>query len=150
MRSCNSQLDAAICRAVAIRLSGLSSAGSGVQEPLKTTPILIIYDDVSLASCSQDVTRPSKSVQRIHSSVEMLRSNPASNLNDDSVKSRMVAEPSRCSPQRVRKFLPAHHQKKSSGPSAKNSSPFSPLVVLAFERLRLVLRRKHANPLLLL
>ena len=40
--------------------------------------------------------------------------------------------------------------KKSSRPTAKNSSPFSPHVILAFERLRLVLRRKRADPLLLL
>ena len=39
---------------------------------------------------------------------------------------------------------------KSSRPTAKNSKPFSPFVVLAFERLRLVLRRKRADPLLLL
>ena len=52
--------------------------------------------------------------------------------------------------QQVRRFLPAHHQKKSSRPTAKHSSPFSPRVVLAFARLALILRRKRADPMLLL
>ena len=40
--------------------------------------------------------------------------------------------------------------KKSSRPAAKPPSPVSPLVVRNFERLRLVLRRKRADPLLVL
>ena len=40
--------------------------------------------------------------------------------------------------------------KKSSRPTAKHSIPFSPLVVLSLERLKLVLRRERANPLFLL
>ena len=40
--------------------------------------------------------------------------------------------------------------KTSSRPTAKHSSPFSPLVLLTFERLRLILRRKRADPFLLL
>ena len=40
--------------------------------------------------------------------------------------------------------------KKPSRPSAKNSCPFSQLVVLAFERLRLLIRCNSASPLFLL
>ena len=37
-----------------------------------------------------------------------------------------------------------------SRPTAKNSRPFPPLAVLTFKRLRLILRRERADPLLLL
>ena len=60
-----------------------------------------------------------------------------------------VAESSRC-PSKCSQTSTSAPPIKSSRPTAKNSSPVSPLVALAFARLRLILRRKRADLLLLL
>ena len=135
------------------------------------------------ASCSQDVTRLSKSVKESMSSpLNVVASKSTSfetvmTFETGSYRRRTrryASSPSgsaalitnRCArplvrgqgwllnrdgaPQSVRRFSDSAPPKKSSTPTAENSSPFSQLVVLALERLRLVLRRKRADLLLLL
>ena len=134
-------------------------------------------DNVSFASCSQDMTRLSKSVKEsMRSPLHVVASKSTSFETVVTVdtgsyrrrRSRHASNPSgsaalstnRCAHPLVNMIAPGpalnvfvdfcqRTTKKSSRPTAKNSTPISPLVVLAFERLRLVLRRKRADPLLL-
>ena len=97
-----------------------------------TTPSFIKSDNVSFASCSQDVTRLSKSVK------ESMRS-PLNVFASKSTNFETVVTVETGSYQGERDML------CRLKPTAKNSSPFSPLlVVLTFQRLRLVLQTRRS------